>query len=59
LQATLNGRDDKWFVRAFVQNIEDDDNIVGAYVTDPAAGLFTNVFLNEPRLYGLTLGVNM
>jgi len=28
------------------------------FVSDPASGLFTNVFLIEPRLYGLALGYN-
>jgi outer membrane receptor protein involved in Fe transport len=59
LQATLYGKDDKWFVRGFVQNLEDDDEVTGTYQTDPSSGLFTNMFLVEPRLYGLTLGVSM
>jgi outer membrane receptor protein involved in Fe transport len=59
LQATLSGKDDKWYARAFVQNLEDDDEVVGTYQTDPSSGLFTNLFLIEPRLYGLTLGVRM
>ena len=36
------------------QNIEDDDEIAGTYQTDPSSGLYTNVFLIEPRLVGLT-----
>ena len=59
LQATLYGRDNGWYVRAFAQNIEDDDEITGTYETDPSSGLFTNVFLVEPRIYGLTLGVSL
>jgi iron complex outermembrane recepter protein len=58
-QVTLYGRDNQWFARAFVQNIQDSDNIVGTYQTDPSSGLFTNVFLVEPRLFGLTVGANM
>ncbi|MBX3706227.1 MAG: TonB-dependent receptor [Pseudomonadales bacterium] len=58
-QVTLNGRDDRWYAKAFVQNIGDKDHIVGTYQTDPSSGLFTNAFLVEPRLYGLTLGVSM
>ena len=57
-QATLNSPDQSWFVRAFVKNIADDDNIVGMYVTDPSSGLFTNLFLIEPRTYGLAAGYN-
>jgi iron complex outermembrane recepter protein len=58
-QLTLYGRDNAWYARAFVQNIQDSDNIVGTYQTDPSSGLFTNAFLVEPRLYGLTVGANM
>jgi hypothetical protein len=45
-------------VRAFVKNIADENNVVGMYVTDPSAGLFTNLFLVEPRTYGLAAGYN-
>jgi outer membrane receptor protein involved in Fe transport len=55
-QATLMSPDESWFLRAFVKNINDDDNIVGQYVTDPSSGMFTNVFLIEPRTYGLAAG---
>lgn len=58
-QVTLYGRDETWYARAFVQNLEDDDEIVGTYQTDPSSGLFTNAFLIEPRLYGLTLGISL
>ena len=57
-QATLNSPDDNWFVRAFVKNIEDDDNVVGMFVADPSSGLFTNVFTIEPRTYGVAVGYN-
>jgi iron complex outermembrane recepter protein len=50
--------DDRWFVRAFIKNIEDDDNVVSMFVSDPSSGLFTNVFTIEPRTYGLALGYN-
>jgi len=42
-----------------VQNLGDEDNQTGSYETDPSSGLFTNAFLVEPQLYGLTLGVRM
>lgn len=57
-QAQLDGPGDRWFVRLFVQNIENEDNVTGIYVTDPATGLFTNVFTTEPRRYGLAAGIN-
>ncbi len=56
-QVQLNGNDDRWFVRAFIQNIFDSDAITGQYVTDPSSGLFTNIFTLEPRRYGLAAGI--
>jgi len=56
-QIQLNGKDDKWFVRAFIQNLADAQAITGLYVTDQSSGLFTNVFTLEPRRYGIAGGV--
>jgi iron complex outermembrane recepter protein len=55
-QLTLNSANDSWYVRGFVNNVMDDDNITGMYVTDASSGLFTNVFALDPRTYGLALG---
>ncbi|HEY7776171.1 MAG TPA: TonB-dependent receptor [Kineobactrum sp.] len=57
-QATYTSTDNRWYARAYVKNITDDDHLVGMYVTDPSSGLFTNVFSIEPRTYGLALGYN-
>ena len=38
----------------WVKNIQDDDNITGHYTTDAVSALFTNMFVLEPRTYGLT-----
>jgi hypothetical protein len=56
-QIQLNGRDDRWFARAWVKNLTGNDAITGLYVTDQSSGLFTNAFTLEPRRYGLTAGV--
>ncbi len=56
-QIQLDGRDNKWFVRGWVQNLFDKNSITGLYVTDQSSGLFTNIFTLEPRRYGLTAGV--
>jgi iron complex outermembrane recepter protein len=56
-QVQLNGPDDRWFVRAFVQNLTKNNAITGQYVTDPSSGLFTNIFTLEPRRYGIAAGV--
>lgn len=55
-QVTLGAADDGWYVRAFMNNVMDDDNITGMYVTDASSGLFTNVFALDPRTYGVALG---
>lgn len=54
-QLSWTDAQEKWSVTAFIQNIEDDDEITGTYATDPSSGLFTNAFFVEPRLYGLTV----
>ncbi|HEX8574176.1 MAG TPA: TonB-dependent receptor [Allosphingosinicella sp.] len=56
-QIQLNGKDERWFARAFVQNLTGSDAITGQYVTDQSSGLFTNVFTLEPRRYGVAAGV--
>jgi len=55
-QAQLSGRDDRWFIRAFVQNLANNNAITGLYVTDQSSGLFTNAFTLEPRRYGVAAG---
>lgn len=55
-QIQLNGRDDRWFARAFIQNIFNDNSTTGLYVTDQSSGLFTNIFTLEPRRYGIAVG---
>ena len=49
--------DRKWYLRGYVNNLADDDNITGMYLTDASSGLFTNVFALEPRTYGLAFGM--
>jgi len=55
-QVQLNGRDDRWFVRGYIQNIFNSNSITGLYVTDQSSGLFTNIFTLEPRRYGIAAG---
>ncbi|WP_205599595.1 TonB-dependent receptor [Sandarakinorhabdus rubra] len=55
-QAQFNGPDDKWYIRAFVQNLTDNNAITGLYLTDQSSGLFTNIFTLEPRRYGVAAG---
>jgi iron complex outermembrane recepter protein len=55
-QIQLNGVDDRWFVRGFVQNIFNSNSTTGLYVTDQSSGLFTNIFTLDPRRYGIAAG---
>ena len=57
-QIQLNSADDRWFVRAFVQNIFDSDSVTGLYVTDASSGLFSNIFTLDPRRYGIAVGAS-
>ncbi|WP_439567844.1 TonB-dependent receptor [Sphingopyxis sp.] len=56
-QLQLNGADDRWYVRGFVQNLFDSASTTGLYVTDQSSGLFTNIFTLEPRRYGIGAGM--
>ena len=56
-QIQLNSANDRWFARAFVQNIFDSNSVTGLYVTDASSGLFTNIFTLDPRRYGVAVGV--
>lgn len=55
-QVQLNGVDDRWFVRGFVQNLTNGSPITGLAVNDQSQGLATNIFTLEPRRYGLAAG---
>ncbi len=56
LQVTLYGPDQDWFVRGFVQNLTNNDAITGQFLTDASSGLYTNVFVLDPRLFGGEIG---
>ncbi|MGE5565311.1 MAG: TonB-dependent receptor domain-containing protein [Parcubacteria group bacterium] len=53
LAAIFSNEDAGWKVMAYVKNVFDHDSITGAFLNSDDTGLTTNVFLNEPRLYGL------
>lgn len=42
-----------WNIMAYVKNVFDETAISGAFLNSDDTGLTTNVFLTEPRLYGL------
>jgi outer membrane receptor protein involved in Fe transport len=51
--AIFTNEDAGWKVMAYVKNVFDRTNVTGAFLNSDDTGLTTNVFLNEPRLYGL------
>ncbi len=55
LSVVLANAESGWGVEAFAKNITDEEVITGTYLTDDSSGLFTNVFLTEPALYGITV----
>jgi outer membrane receptor protein involved in Fe transport len=46
-----------WTARVFMQNLTNEDAITGAFASGQGAGNFTNLFLLEPRRWGV--GINM
>jgi len=53
LAAIFTNEDAGWKVMAYIKNVFDRDSITGAFLNSDDTGLTTNVFLTEPRLYGL------
>ncbi|HEX6858818.1 MAG TPA: TonB-dependent receptor, partial [Caulobacteraceae bacterium] len=53
LAAIFTNEDAGWKVMAYVKNVFDRDSITGAFLNSDDSGLTTNVFLTEPRLYGI------
>jgi outer membrane receptor protein involved in Fe transport len=51
--AIFSNEDAGWRVMAYVKNVFDRDSITGAFLNSDDTGLTTNVFLTEPRLYGI------
>ncbi|HUO91216.1 MAG TPA: TonB-dependent receptor plug domain-containing protein [Rhizomicrobium sp.] len=57
-QIQLNAPDNKWYARVFATNVFDKHNPTGEYLTDPTSALFTNVFAEDPRVVGISIGAN-
>jgi len=53
LAAIFTNEDAGWNVMAYIKNVTDETAITGAFLNSDDTGLTTNVFLTEPRLYGL------
>jgi hypothetical protein len=53
LAAIFTNENAGWKVMAYVKNVFDRNSITGSFLNSDDTGLTTNVFLTEPRLYGL------
>ena len=42
-------------MQLFIRNFTDKTVITDQHLTDDASGLFTNIFLSEPRTYGIAV----
>ena len=51
--------DDRWYVQGYVKNIFNNSNITGEYLTSSSSGLYTNAFQEDPRTYGIGVGVRL
>ena len=58
-QVTLNAPDARWYVTGWVKNFLNKNNYTGEYLTSSTSGLYTNMFLGDPRTYGITAGVHL
>ncbi len=47
--------DGHWMVKAWVRNIQDEDNVTGKYLTSDTSGFYRNYFLTEPRIWGASV----
>ncbi|MBD3646564.1 MAG: TonB-dependent receptor, partial [Pseudomonadales bacterium] len=54
-QMSYTSTDGHWKARAFVRNLQDEDNVTGKYLTSDTSGFYRNYFLTEPRIYGLSV----
>jgi outer membrane receptor protein involved in Fe transport len=55
LSLVLANDDTGFQITAFAKNLFDEEVITGAYLQDDSPGLYSNVFLTEPALYGVTV----
>ncbi len=59
LSLQLDGPGNWWYARFYATNVFDKANITNTYLSDPSTSLFTNVFLQDPRIVGLALGASL
>jgi iron complex outermembrane receptor protein len=57
-QILLNAPDARWYAKVFATNVFDKRNPTGVYLTDPTSALYTNVFSEDPRVVGVSVGAS-
>jgi outer membrane receptor protein involved in Fe transport len=58
MSLSLDDPEGKWRARAWVRNLKDKEIVTGHYTTSDTSGLYTNYYLTEPRIYGVTFTRN-
>jgi outer membrane receptor protein involved in Fe transport len=53
LAAIFTNEERGWNIMAYIKNVTDETALTGAFLNSDDTGLTANVFLTEPRLYGL------
>ncbi|HTO40384.1 MAG TPA: TonB-dependent receptor [Rhizomicrobium sp.] len=55
---TFSAPENAWYVAAYIKNVFDEANVTGEYLTSASSGLYTNLFLSDPRTFGVRVGAN-
>jgi outer membrane receptor protein involved in Fe transport len=58
LSLVIDNPSQGWNIQLYVKNLENKTVVTDQYLTDDTSGLFTNIFLTEPRLYGVSVTKN-
>jgi len=58
IQLQLNAPDNLWYVQGFMKNVFNTVGVTGEYLTSSSSGLFTNQFLQDPRTFGVRVGIH-
>ena len=56
--ATFESADNRWELKAWVRNIEDDNVVTGHALATDDLGAFRFYFLAEPRIFGASIRYN-
>ncbi|MFP6662574.1 MAG: TonB-dependent receptor [Deltaproteobacteria bacterium] len=58
-QVIVEDDESRWYIRGYVKNILNSQNITGVTVLTAAVGNFTNIHVIEPRLFGFAVGMRL